>query len=96
MTLDEKISMLHGEGMARQKNLPPEIEAVQDQTNGGAGLVLGVPRLGIPRIQMTDAAYGVRQSADNGRYSTALPSNVGSAASWDHGCGVCVRQAHRR
>lgn len=83
MTLDEKISLLHGNGMARQKNLPPEIQAVQDQSNGGAGFVLGVPRLGIPSIQMTDAAYGVRQSAENGRYSTALPSNVGSAASWD-------------
>lgn len=83
MTLDEKISLLHGEGMARQQDLPPEIKAVQNQTNGGAGFVLGVPRLGIPRIQMSDAAYGVRQSADNGRYSTALPSNVGSAASWD-------------
>jgi len=83
LTLDEKISLLHGEGMARQKHLPPEIQAVQDQSNGGAGFVLGVPRLGIPRIQMSDAAYGVRQSAENGRYSTALPSNVGSAASWD-------------
>jgi beta-glucosidase len=83
MTLDEKISLLHGNGMARQKNLPPEILAVQDQSNGGAGFVFGVPRLGIPSIQMTDAAYGVRQSADNGRYSTALPSNLGSAASWD-------------
>ena len=83
MTLDEKIAMLHGEGMARQKHLPAEIQALQDQSNGGAGFVLGVPRLGIPAIQMTDAAYGVRQSADNGRYSTALPSNVGSAASWD-------------
>jgi beta-glucosidase len=83
MTLDEKIELLHGEGMARQKNLPPEIEAVQDQSNGGAGLVLGVPRLGIPNIEISDAAYGVRSSADNGRYSTALPSNVGSAASWD-------------
>jgi beta-glucosidase len=83
MTLDEKIGLLHGNGMARQKNLPPEIQAVQDQSNGGAGFVFGVPRLGIPAIQMTDAAYGVRQSAENGRYSTALPSNVGSAASWD-------------
>jgi beta-glucosidase len=83
MTLDEKIGLLHGNGMARQKDLPPEIQAVQDQSNGGAGFVFGVPRLGIPRIQMTDAAYGVRQSADNGRYSTALPSNLGSAASWD-------------
>lgn len=83
MTLDEKIALLHGEGMARQTDLPPEVEAVQDQSNGGAGFVLGVPRLGIPTIQMSDAAYGVRQSANNGRYSTALPSNVGSAASWD-------------
>jgi beta-glucosidase len=83
MTLDEKIALLHGEGMARDKNLPPEIQAVQAESNGGAGFVLGVPRLGIPAIQISDAAYGVRQSADNGRYSTALPSNVGSAASWD-------------
>ena len=51
--------------------------------NGGAGFVLGVPRLGIPIIQMSDAAYGVRMSAQNGRYSTALPSNLASAASWD-------------
>ena len=41
------------------------------------------PRLGIPIIQMSDAAYGVRLSAENGRYSTALPSNLASAASWD-------------
>jgi len=45
--------------------------------------VMGIPRLGIPMIQMSDAAYGVRASASNGRYSTALPSNLGSAASWD-------------
>lgn len=83
MTLDEKIGMLHGEGMARDKDLPPEVEAVQNLSNGGAGFVLGVPRLGIPVIEMSDAAYGVRSSAANGRYSTALPSNLGSAASWD-------------
>jgi beta-glucosidase len=34
-------------------------------------------------IQISDAAYGVRSSAENGRYSTALPSNLASAASWD-------------
>lgn len=83
MTLDEKIAMLHGEGMARDKGLPPEIDGVQNLSNGGAGFVLGVPRLGIPVIEMSDAAYGVRSSAANGRYSTALPSNLGSAASWD-------------
>src|SRR6202044_313643 len=41
------------------------------------------PRLGLPFIQMDDAAYGVRSSAANGRFSTALPSNLASAASWD-------------
>ena len=52
-------------------------------SNGGAGIRVGVPRLGIPSIQMSDAAYGVRGSGENGRYSTALPSNLGAAASWD-------------
>jgi beta-glucosidase len=45
--------------------------------------VVGVPRLGIPGIDMSDAAYGVRSSMANGRYSTALPANVAAAASWD-------------
>jgi beta-glucosidase len=45
--------------------------------------VVEIPRLGIPAIQMTDAAYGVRMSGENGRYSTALPSCVAGAASWD-------------
>jgi beta-glucosidase len=39
--------------------------------------------LGIPGIDMSDAAYGVRSSQANGRYSTALPANVAAAASWD-------------
>src|SRR5436305_14027095 len=34
-------------------------------------------------MQMSDAAYGVRSSGENGRYSTALPSDVAAAASWD-------------
>jgi beta-glucosidase len=80
MTLDEKIDLVHGEGMPGwdQKTRPNDYLG-----NGGAGFVLGVPRLGIPMIQMSDAAYGVRMSALNGRYSTALPSNLASAASWD-------------
>ena len=32
---------------------------------------------------MSDAAYGVRSSGENGRYSTALPSDIAGAASWD-------------
>jgi beta-glucosidase len=79
LTLDEKIDFLHGQGMPGWG--PPKPNAYLG--NGGAGFVLGVERLGIPFIQISDAAYGVRSSAMNGRYSTALPSNVGAAASWD-------------
>jgi beta-glucosidase len=79
MTLDEKIDLLHGNGMPGWGK--PRANAYLG--NGGAGFVLGIPRLGIPMIQMSDAAYGVRSSGENGRYSTALPSNIASAASWD-------------
>ena len=79
MTVDEKLSMLHGQGMPGWG--PPLPNAYLG--NGGAGFVLGIERLGLPFIQISDAAYGVRASAANGRYSTALPSNLASAASWD-------------
>jgi beta-glucosidase len=79
MTLDEKISLLHGTGMAGLGPMSP----LAVKSNGGAGYVVGIPRLGIPAIQMSDAAYGVRSSGENGRYSTALPANVGATASWD-------------
>lgn len=80
MTLDEKISLVHGQGMRGWQGSPEDKDHVG---NGGAGFVFGIPRLGIPVIQMSDAAYGVRNSGDNGRYSTALPSTLGSTASWD-------------
>jgi beta-glucosidase len=79
MTLDEKISLLHGTGSA---DLGP-VSPLAAQSNGGAGYVVGIPRLGIPAIQMSDAAYGVRSSGENGRYSTALPDDLAAAASWD-------------
>ena len=60
MTLDEKMNLVHGNGMPgwHGKTFPNAYLG-----NGGAGFVLGVPRLGIPMIQMSDAAYGVRSSA---------------------------------
>jgi len=79
MTIDEKISLLHGTGSA---GLGP-VSPLAARSNGGAGYVVGIPRLGIPAIQMSDAAYGVRSSGENGRYSTALPADLAAAASWD-------------
>jgi beta-glucosidase len=79
LTLDEKISLLHGVGMPTDQPVTPENAA----SNRGVGYTAGIPRLGIPGIDMSDAAYGVRSSGVNGRYSTALPANVAAAASWD-------------
>ena len=51
--------------------------------NGGAGEVLGIPRLGIPSIQQADSAVGARMAALQSRYATLLPSVLGAASSWD-------------
>ena len=79
MTVDEKIQLLHGTGMVGLSPMSP----LAIHSNGGAGYVPGIPRLGIPALQMSDAAYGVRVSGENGRYSTALPSDIAGAATWD-------------
>lgn len=80
MTFDEKLALLHGNGMA---NNPLWTMPLTPFTNGGAGYVEGVKRLGIPPLIISDAAYGVRDSGVNGRYATAMPSNLGAASAWD-------------
>jgi beta-glucosidase len=80
LTMDEKLALLHGNGMA---NNPMWTMPLTYLANGGAGYVEGVKRLGIPPLVISDAAYGVRDSGVNGRYSTALPSNLGAASGWD-------------
>jgi len=79
MTLDEKIQLVHGDGwgvLQRGAYVAP-------RHNGGAGYVPGIPRLGLPDINLADSAYGVRMAAYQGRYATPLPSVLGMAASWD-------------
>jgi beta-glucosidase len=76
LTLAEKISLLHGQGFSFNAAGPTE-------SNGGAGYSVGIPRVGIPAIQMADSAYGVTRGAASGRYSTALPNNLAAASSWD-------------
>jgi len=80
LTLDEKIALLHDSGwdvvMAGPDKLPP-------RALGNAGFIPGIPRLGIPDLQMADAAVGVTHSSVFGRYSTPLPSGIAEASSWD-------------
>ena len=82
LTLDEKISLLHGNGweeiMSGPDQLPP-------RALGNAGFIPGIPRLGIPDLQMADATVGVTHSSVFGRYSTPLPSTIAETASWDVG-----------
>ncbi|HEV2348692.1 MAG TPA: glycoside hydrolase family 3 C-terminal domain-containing protein [Terriglobia bacterium] len=80
MTLDEKISLLHGSGRGFA---PPGTPAPPTRSLGGAGYIPGIERLGIPDLQMADAAVGVTKGAGNSRYSTALPSGTAEASSWD-------------
>src|ERR1039458_5083461 len=66
MTLDEKIQLLHGSGGGRGAAPAAPTGAL---SNGGAGWVPGIERLGIPDINMADSAVGVTHGAAESRYS---------------------------
>jgi beta-glucosidase len=78
MTLDEKIQLVHG-GQAA----PGGAQGQPTRSNGGAGWIPGIPRLGIPDVNMADSAVGVTRGASRSRYSTPLPSTLAAAATWD-------------
>ncbi len=79
LTLAEKIQLVHGIGWGPLREGDP----VPPDNNGGAGEVLGIPRLGIPSVQQADSAVGARMAAPESRYATLLPSVLGATASWD-------------
>jgi beta-glucosidase len=90
MTLDEKLRLIFGYSDQAFTDLakvpddivPADLKAyvVTHQVKGSAGFVPGVPRLGIPDQTQTDASIGVRNSLIP---STALPSSLATAASFD-------------
>jgi beta-glucosidase len=90
MTVDEKLRLIFGysdQAFTDLAKVPddivsPELKTyvVSHQVKGSAGFVPGVPRLGIPDQTQTDASIGVRNSFIP---STALPSSLASAASFD-------------
>jgi beta-glucosidase len=73
MTLEEELTLVHGN----------DSEQSSPKWLGGAGYVPGIPRLGIPALQMSDGRSGVANIGYTGRYATALPSALANAASWD-------------
>lgn len=80
MTLDEKISLVHGHVAFPFRDKPKPDGAV-----GSAGYVAGIPRLGIPPLQETDAGLGVANPANvrPGDEATSLPSGLAIAATFD-------------
>lgn len=90
MTLDEKLRLVFGYSDQAFTDLAKVADdivsselktyVVSHQVKGSAGFVPGVPRLGIPDQTQTDASIGVRNSLIP---STALPSSLATAASFD-------------
>ena len=79
MTLEEKISLVHGAGMTIIGPTDPSIV----RSRGGAGFVPGIARLGIPDLNLADSAVGIARGGQNSRYATPLPSALCLASSWD-------------
>jgi beta-glucosidase len=80
MTQQEKLSLVHGVIAAPWGGAPKPAGSI-----GSAGYVSGVPRLGIPALQETDAELGVANPGDArpGDTATAMPSNLALASTWD-------------
>src|SRR5260370_13430789 len=76
MTLEEKIDLVHGNGMPGWGKPRPNAYL----GNGGAGVLLRSGALGVSVIQINDTAeWGRSRGQDRGQ-STARPSHGGSAA----------------
>jgi beta-glucosidase len=82
MTLDEKIQLLHGPGWQVLMGPRPESGPLT-RAISLLGFIPGVPRLGIPDLQMTDSNQGVSGAGIGGRYATAFPSGESMASAWD-------------
>jgi beta-glucosidase len=79
MTMAEKFQLVHGTGWGVLK----AGSLVPAASNHGAGYMPGIPRLGIPDINLADSAVGVRMAALDGHYATLLPSVMALASSFD-------------
>lgn len=75
----ERFTLLHGESGE------PTRKGIRTGAIGSAGYVPGIPRLGIPALQETDASLGVANPGNVRRrdVATAFPSALSLASTWD-------------
>jgi beta-glucosidase len=76
MTEDEKLSIVHGRLPLFIQNRPADIVL-------SAGIVPGVPRLGIPDLRESDASLGVANAGRDNDDAVALPSALMLASTFD-------------
>ena len=76
MTLDEKIQLVHGSMAMIGPKIPGAL--------GGDGFVPGIPRLGIPDLNLIGAGVGVTNLGKRAQgMATALPASLAETATWD-------------
>ncbi len=78
MTLDEKITMMHGSGPCLEVWTPQCPMPIK----GYIGYVPPIERLGIPHLTLADGRAGVGNKATD---VTLLPAPIAAASSWDLG-----------
>lgn len=88
MTLDEKIALLHTRFGTPTGGKPAPPDALMS-----AGVAPGMPRLGIPPLEETDAGLGVADPANTHFDATAMPSGPALGASFDPELAAAVGAA---
>lgn len=96
LTQAERQALLHGALGLAYKGAPAPVGSL-----GSAGFIHGVPRLGVPALQETDAGMGVTNplNARPGDGATAFPSILALGATWSpqlaHALGAGVAREAR-
>ena len=88
MTLEEKVHLVIGMGMAGSDGSTATVGATEDIVPGAAGTTYPIPRLGIPSIVLADGPAGLRinptrENDPNTYYCTHFPIGTLLSSTWN-------------